>query len=98
MAQKEQKRLYTDEQIDEALRIVWERTEQVIKILGDRANLIAYLIKPGNVAIGASLEYNFDVFKNAFYENVVRRDGLAYDGNAGYTLLDMAKMIKDKEL
>ena len=90
----EKRRLYTDEQIDEAIEVVRNRTQEVIRILGKRANLIAYMIDPYRTAVGASLSYNEDVFENAFYHNVVCRKDLAFDGNAGFTLLALAEMIK----
>lgn len=89
------KRLYTDEQIDEAIEVIRKRTKEVLQSLGKSRNLIAYMIDPHRTAIGG---FNDDVFAHCFYENVVCRENLAYDGNAGFTLLDLAEMIKNGEI
>ena len=41
---------------------------------------------------------NHGVFERAFYKNVINRPNLEDDGNTGYTLLDLAKMIENGEI
>lgn len=95
---QEKKRLYTDEQILEAYDIVRERLLQVVSILGKYANIISYAVAPDQTAIGANLRYNIENFYNQLYQNVGSNNDLAFDGNRGYTLIELAKMIKDGEL
>lgn len=90
--------LYSDEQINDAINTIRDHIFEVLKGLGKQANLISYLISPNRTAVGASFDYNSDVIERAFYNNVVCQEDLAYDGNAGYTLLALAKMIKEDKI
>lgn len=87
---------YTSEQIDEAKGIVRNKILEIFKkIPWKEANLISYLIRPGSTAFGAAWSYNEDNIENLIYQNIIKREGLEYDGNAGFTLIDIARHIKD---
>ena len=59
------------------------------------ANLISYILRPDQTAFGAAWSYNEDNIDNIVYKNIITRKDLEYDGNAGFTLLDVAKHIKE---
>lgn len=87
---------YTTAQVDEAKEIVRDKILEIFKKMPwKEANLISYLIRPGSTAFGAAWSYNEDNIENLIYQNIIKREGLEYDGNAGFTLIDIAKHIKD---
>ena len=90
--------LYSKKELDEAYWVIRERILEVLRILGKRANLIAYMINPRCTAVGAQYSYNEDTVERFFYEQFGNRKDLEYDGNAGYTFLTLARMIKNGEL
>lgn len=90
------KQLYSDEELSEAHMIVRNKILEVCKSLsGKKLNLISYMLSPRSTAIGASPTYNEGTIKNYIYNNLMCRRGLEFDGNEGYTLLELAKMIKE---
>ena len=93
-SEAEQKQLYSYDEIISALNLVTEYTFETLKSLGKRAIPILYCINPDSTAIGNNgvSHFDYDSIRNA-----INRSGLANDGNRGYTLLDLAKMIDDGE-
>ena len=90
------RKYYTTEQIDEAKEIVREKVLEVFRsIPWKHANLISYILRPDQTAFGAAWSYNEDNIENIVYKNIITRKDLEYDGNAGFTLLDVAKHIKE---
>ena len=86
---------YTTAHIDKAKEIVRDKILEIFKKMPwKEANLISYLIRPGSTAFGAAWSYNEDNTENIIYQNIIKREGLEYDGNAGFTLIDIAKHIK----
>ena len=93
----ESKRNYdTTVHIDEANEIVRENVLEVFRsIPWKHANLISYILRPDSTALGAAWSYNEDNIENIVYKNIITRKDLEYDGNAGFTLLGVAKHIKE---
>ena len=93
---KAKRKYYTTEHIDEAKETVRDKVLEIFKNLPwKHANLISYILRPDQTAFGAAWSYNEDNIGNIIYQNIIKRDGLEYDGNAGFTLLDVAKHIKE---
>ena len=90
------RKYYTTEQIDEAKEIVRDKVLEIFKNLPwKHANLISYILRPDQTAFGAAWSYNEDNIDNIVYKNIITRKDLEYDGNAGYTLIDIARCIKE---
>ena len=90
------RKYYTTEQIDEAKEIVRDKVLEIFKNLPwKHANLISYILRPDSTAFGAAWSYNEDNIDNIVYKNIIMRKDLEYDGNAGFTLLDVARCIKE---
>lgn len=94
----ERRKLYTEEQIAHAHDVVANRIHEIMESLGKSANVICYMLDPHRTAIGSTYDYNSDSVSNAIWNNLFRREGLEYDGNAGYTLLQLAEMIEKGEI
>lgn len=93
---KAKRKYYTTEQIDDAKEIVRDKVLEIFKNLPwKHANLISYILCPDQTAFGAAWSYNEDNIENIIYQNIIKRQGLEYDGNAGFTLLDVARCIKE---
>lgn len=94
----EKRKLYTEEQISHAHKVVANRIHEIMESLGKSANVICYMLDPHRTAIGSTYDYNSTTVGNAIWNNLCRREGLEYDGNAGYTLLQLAEMIEKGEI
>ena len=93
-SEAEQEQLYDYHEIVSALNLVTEYTLETLKSLGKRAIPIMYCINPDSTAIGNNgvSDSDYDSIRMA-----INRSGLVNDGNRGYTLLDLAKMIDGGE-
>lgn len=93
---KAKTKYYTTAHIDEAKEIVRDKILDIFRNMPwKEANLISYLIRPDSTALGAAWSYNEDTIENLIYQNIFKREGLEYDGNAGCTLISLAKHIKE---
>jgi hypothetical protein len=94
IGEAEQGQLYDYNEIISALNLVTEYTLETLKSLGKRAIPIMYCINPDSTAIGNNgvSDSDYDSIRMA-----INRSGLVNDGNRGYTLLDLAKMIDGGE-
>lgn len=94
IGEAEHGQLYDYNEIISALNLVTEYTLETLKRLGKNAIPIMYCINPESTAIGNNgvSDNDYDSIRNA----INRRD-LVNDGNGGYTLLDLARMIDNGE-
>lgn len=93
-----QEQLYSEEELNDAIQVIRKRVYELLSILGKRSNVLTYIIDPGRTAIDGDVKAHLDVYDDLIYRNIISRPNLEYDGNYGYDLLDLAKMIKNGEL
>ena len=61
-------------------------------------HLLIELTAPGKTAIDGGVKDHMDVYDDLIYRNIISQPDLEYDGTSGYTLIDLARMIKNGEL